>query len=100
MIDTGKLLTSNKTLKILEGEIDPWQISSYPESGIYYSKKANWYFFTDGKTTQGVPKELLELAFSTNENKPVEQGESGFNEQLFLKTIALLSGKASDYKQL
>lgn len=100
MIDTNAFLISNKTLKILESDIDPWQISSYPESGIYYSKKANWYFFTDGKITQGVPKELLELAFSTNENKPTEQVQSGLDEQLFLKTIALLSGKASDYKQL
>lgn len=100
MIDTNNLLISNKTLKILESDIDPWQVSSYPESGIYYSKKANWYFFTDGKTVQGVPKELLELAFSTTENKPTEHGKSELNEQLFLKTIALLSGKASDYKQL
>ena len=100
MIDTNAFLISNKTLKILESDIDPWQISSYPESGIYYSKKANWYFFTDGKTTQGVPKELFELAFSTNENKPTEQVQSWLDEQLFLKTIALLSGKASDYKQL
>lgn len=100
MIDTGKLLTSNKTLKILDIDTDPWQVGSYRESGIYYSSKNAWYFFFDGTKVSGIAKEIIEALLSENDNKPVEQGESGFNEQLFLKTVALLSGKASDYKQL
>lgn len=101
MIDTGNLAISHKTVKILGKDIDPWMMSSYKESGVYYSEKTCWYFLTDAKaSTYGLPKEIFEAVFVETNNKPVEQGESGFNEQLFLKTIALLSGKASDYKQL
>lgn len=100
MIDTGNLVISHKTVKILGKDIDPWMITSYPESGLYYSEKASWYFLTDKKTVQGVPKEIFEATFVETNNKPTEQVQSGFDEELFLKTIALLSGKASDYKQL
>ena len=100
MLDTEKLLISNKTLKMLDTATDPWMASNYPEKGIYYSSKVNWYFFTDGKAVQGVPKELFEMAFSEADNKPNQQINSELNQELFLKTVALLSGKALDYKNL
>ncbi len=84
MLDSEKLLVSNKTLKVLDVTADPWLASNYPEKGIYYSSKVNWYFFiTDMTTVQGVPKELFEMAFSEADNKPNQQINSELNQELF-----------------
>lgn len=101
MIDTGKLMQSGKTLQILGNELDPFKYDSYTQAGVYYHAKANWYFFTDGTSVQGIPKALFESAFIEVDPKPTGVVDvDGIKEEIFLKTVALLSGRASEFKDL
>lgn len=101
MIDTGKLMQSGKTLQILDIELDPWMTSSYKQAGVYYSPKACWYFLFDGVQIQGIAKSLFEAVFVEVDPTPaIASGVDGIKDEIFLKTVALLSGRASEFKDL
>lgn len=101
MIDTGKLAQSGKTLQILDIELDPWVASSYKQTGVYYSPKSCWYFLFDGVHIQGIAKGTFEAVFIEVDPKPAHVVDvDGIKEDIFLKTVALLSGRASEFKDL
>lgn len=101
MIDTGKLMQSGKTLQVLDFELDPWMASSYKQAGVYYSPKSCWYFLFDGVQIQGIAKNLFEAVFVEVDPKPIGVVDVvGIKDEIFLKTVALLSGRASEFKDL
>lgn len=97
MITNNTLIKSKTKLQIVGKDIDPWQSSSYQSDGIYFSLQSNWYFLVKAGSVQGVSKEIFEANFIDD----VEQDKSeGVDEDLFLKTVALLSNRASEFKYL
>lgn len=99
MIYSEDLITSNHSIKQLPMDLNPWDINSYTGNGIYYSIKAGWYFFIFGNKLNGCPAEIFEGLFNQNKLVKVEN-ECAINEDLYLKTIAMLTGKVQDYKIL
>lgn len=101
MNDIGKLSQSIKTIQVLPADVDPWASTTYREAGIYFSLKSQWYHIVDGEgVNHGVAKKVFESVFIEVDPKPLTSDIDGIKEEIFLKTIALLSGRASEFKDL
>lgn len=101
--DTGKLAQSTKTIQVLSADVNPWDMTSYSNPGLYYSLKANWYFFIkEGYAApQGIPKDVFESIFvEVDPQQSVASTADGIKDEIFLKTVALLSGRAAEFKDL
>lgn len=98
MIDTGKLTQSIATIRIYEGT-DQYNRTGYPSAGVYYHHATQYYYIV-GDVVYGVPKALFEEVFIEVDPKPISVGVDGIKDEIFLKTVALLSGRASEFKDL
>lgn len=98
MIDTGKLAQSIAAIRIYEGT-DQFNRTSYPSAGVYYHHASLWYYIV-GDMVQGIPKAVFESVFIEVDPKPTGVDIDGIKEEIFLKTVALLSGRASEFKDL
>lgn len=100
MIDTGKLVQSFTTLQYYDGpKGDEWKRESYPCAGVYYSNATQCYYLV-AESAYGIPKALYEAIFKEVDPKPMSTDVDGIKEEIFLKTVALLSGRASEFKDL
>lgn len=99
MINEQVKFISKKSIQFLPADLDPWKAESYSHDGIYYSNKNQYYFFIFNGAMGSVPKALFEGIFHEANPSP-NIISAGFNEDFFLKTIAMLTSNTDNYKKL
>jgi len=98
MTDIGKLVQSAMTIRLYD-VVDPYNTVSYPGAGVYYNPTNQTYYLV-GNTVYGISKSAFEAVFVEVDPKPISVDIDGIKEEIFLKTVALLSGRASEFKDL
>lgn len=99
MINESVKVISKKSIQFLSQDADAWKIESYQSDGVYYSNKNQYYFLVFNGVIGSISKASFEGLFHEVNSSPII-GSGGFNEEFFLKTIAMLTGKVSEYKNL